>query len=83
MFFFFAQKEQPTRGDFFRLVEKDLSDIGISYEKALQSDLTKEKLKKLARNAASRQLPNQQSEHKKVKQIKYVTLTLQPYLGKG
>ena len=77
---FLAQKEQPTRGDFVKLVEKDLSDIGISYEEALQSDMTKEKLKKLARNAAFRQLLNQQSEHKKVKQIKYMTLTLQPYL---
>ena len=77
---FLAQKEQPTRGDFVKLVEKDLSDIVISYEEALQSDMTKEKLKKLARNLAFRQLPNQQSEQKKVKQIKYMTLTLQPYL---
>ena len=80
---FYAQKEQPTRGDFVKLVEKDLLDIGISYEKALQSDMTKEKLKKLAMNAAFRQLLNQQSEHKKVKQIKYMTLTLQPYLQGG
>ena len=29
---FLAQKDQPTRGDFVKLVEKDLSDLGLSFE---------------------------------------------------
>ena len=29
---FLGQKDQPTRGDFVKLVEKDLSDLGLSFE---------------------------------------------------
>ena len=32
---FIAQKENPTRGDFIRLVEKDIAMLGITYEEVL------------------------------------------------
>ena len=77
---FLAQREQPTRGDFVELVTKDLKDIGITYEEAITNQITKQKLKELAKVAAFTQLLKDQKEHSKVKQIKYEDLTLQPYL---
>ena len=38
-----AQREQPTKDDFVKLVEKDLLDIGISYEETIRSDMKREK----------------------------------------
>ena len=38
---FLAQKDKPTRGDFVKLVEKDLSDLGLSLE-----DITSGKIDK-------------------------------------
>ena len=42
--------------------------------------MTKQKLKIIARNAAFSKLLEMQSSHKKVKQIEYRTLEVQPYL---
>ena len=42
--------------------------------------MTKQKLKIIARNAAFSKLLELQSSHKKVKQIEYRTLEVQPYL---
>ena len=58
---FLAQKEQPTKGDFVKLIEKDLLDLGISYEETVNSDMTKKKIKHLANNAAFRKLLSQQN----------------------
>ena len=77
---YLAQKEKPTRGDFVKLVENDLKELGISYEQAISTEMTKQKLKIIARNAAFIQLLQQQSSHKKVKHIPYKTLEIQPYL---
>ena len=44
---FLVQKNNPTRGDFIKLVEKDLTDLGITYEQVISSKMTKQKLKKL------------------------------------
>ena len=44
---FLAQKEQPTRGDFVKLVEKDLSDLGLSCEDITSGKIDKKKLKHL------------------------------------
>ena len=43
--------------------------------------MTKKKIIQLAYNAAFRELLSQQSEHKKVKLIKYEELLLQPYMS--
>ena len=39
-----AQREQPTKDDFVKLVEKDLLDIGISYEETIRSDMKKREI---------------------------------------
>jgi hypothetical protein len=46
---FLAQKDPPTSGDFVELVLKDLKNIGITYEEAITNQLTKSKLKDLAK----------------------------------
>ena len=45
---FLAQKDQPTNGDFVKLVEKDLSDLGLSFEDITSGkiDLKKQQNKK-------------------------------------
>ena len=77
---FLAQKEKPTRGDFIKLVEKDLKDFGITYEEVTSTKMTKQKLKIIATNAAFSQLLEKQSSHKKVKHIPYPNLEIQQYL---
>ena len=44
---YLAQRENPTRGDFAKLVEKDLLDIGVPYEDVMSQHMTKTKLKNL------------------------------------
>ena len=77
---YLAQKEKPTWRDFVKLVEYDLKELGISYEQVISTEMTKQKLKIIARNAAFIQLLQQQSSHKKVKHIPYETSEIQPYL---
>ena len=79
---FQAQKETPTSGDFVKLVEQDMKDLGVSYEEVAQYtkvDL-KKKLKVLATNASFVELKKKLLQHKKVKHIEYKSLQLQPYL---
>ena len=40
---FIAQKEQPISGDFIKLVENDLKDLGITYDQLIKNTITKEK----------------------------------------
>ena len=77
---YLAQREQPLRGDFVRLVEKNIKDIGLTYEQATSNEITKEKLKSLVKNVAFQQLLQQQGGHKKVKEIVYKSFSIQPYL---
>ena len=77
---YLAQKEHPTRGDFVKLVEKNIQEIGMTYEQATSSQMSKTKLKNHIRNVAFQELLQQQSTHKKVKTIVYKELKVQPYL---
>ena len=78
---FLAQRESPTRGDFIKLVEKDLKDFNITYEEAIASSISNVKLKKktIEKNAAFKQLLDPLYTHKKVKHIRYEELNMQPY----
>ena len=38
---FTAQKETPTQGYFFKLVEKDLKDLNITYEDVIINKISK------------------------------------------
>ena len=40
---FLAHKENPTRGDFVHLVEKDVTDFEVTYENVSSGELTKTK----------------------------------------
>ena len=73
---FFAQKENPTRGDFIKLIEKDLKDLNITYEEIITNSISKVKLKTLAKNAAFEQLLLTLNTHRKVKHIKYDALDI-------
>ena len=79
---YMAQKDLPNKGDFEKLVEKDLEDINITQTQVESFDRTtlKKILKKHATNAAFDQLRTIQAKHSKVKHIFYESLQLQPYL---
>ena len=78
---FLAKKDQPTNGDFVELVLKDLKNIGLTYEEAISNQLTKSKLKDLAKIAAFKDLLNKKNKYiKKVRNIKYDDFVMQPYL---
>ena len=75
-----AQEINPTRGDFVKLVQKDLEDIGLTFKEAMDSKMTRNQLKTNVKCAAFKQLLELQKGHKKVKHIKYDKLKLQAYL---
>ena len=63
-----------------KLVEKDLTDFGISYEQNRFTKIAKQKLKIIAANAAFNKSLEKQSTPKKLKQIASTTLEVQLYL---
>ena len=79
---FLAQKENPTTGDFIKLVQQDLKDLLVTYEQVASMD--KNALRKLlktnATNAAFCDLKEKPKKHKKVKHIEYKSLEIQAYL---
>ena len=81
---FLAQKENPSQGDFVRIVEKYLKELGVIFEQATSNSMSKDQLKTLlkknATNAALESLKSMLSEHTKVKSINYHKLEMQPYL---
>ena len=44
-----AQKEHSSRVDIIKLIEKDLSDLSLTYDEVLQNDMNKKKIKYLAK----------------------------------
>ena len=44
---FLAQKINPVQGDFVKLVEKDLEDLGLTYDQVTSNTMTKAALKSL------------------------------------
>ena len=79
---FIAQKRNPTQGDFALIVEKDLTDLKVTYEEAMKLSKTQLKsiIKKNAKCAAFEELQTTLLTHTKVKQIKYTQLEIQSYL---
>ena len=75
-----AQKNQPTRGDFVVLVKQDLDMLGMSYEEATSSNMSKKILKAHATSVAFEKLVAVQNTHIKVNDIQYGVLGIQPYL---
>ena len=75
-----AQQKKPTSGDFVTLVKNDLSMLGMSYEEATSSNMTKKTLKTHATSVAFEKLNSTLKTHTKVHAIHYETLEMQPYL---
>ena len=75
-----AQKEVPTKGVFIQLLEQDLKDLELTYEQAVEGDISKKSTKLHTKEAAFRYLSLKQSSHKKVKDIKYSNLECHDYL---
>ena len=75
-----AQKNNPVQGDFVKLVQNDLKELGLTYEQVSSSKMTKIALKSHARNVAFNKLKEIQSKHTKVKHINYSIFQTQPYL---
>ena len=78
---FKAQKDKPTAGDFVKLVQKDLTKVGIKEEDIEQGSISKAQLRKIVRDVAFSQLRVIQSKGTKAKNIVYNTLQMQHYLG--
>ena len=43
---FLAQRQNPTQGDFVKIVESDLTDLGVTFEQVTSSSTSKEQLKR-------------------------------------
>ena len=78
---FLAQNENPTSGDFVKLVKKDLTNLGMKYEDILASNVKKAYLKTSVRNVAFKELMSKLNEHTKVKHIRYEKFEMQQYLA--
>ena len=80
-----AQKQHPTTGDFIELVRKDMEVIGQDfneeYIKSESKSQFKSHIKKKIREAALKELKLIQNTHTKVRDIKYETFKVQPYLN--
>ena len=77
---YLAQKDNPTSGDFTKLLEKDLEMLGVNQEEVILNNFSKQKLKKAATNAAFSYLLNKKETHEKSKHIPYQSLTIHNYL---
>ena len=79
-----AQKRDPLHGDFFQLVKDDFDDIGEEMSEARIKQTNREQFKKeikeKTRAAAFEYLKNIQSQHSKVKDIKYPKFAVQSYM---
>jgi hypothetical protein len=81
---YYAQKENPSKGDFVTLVKKDLESIGMTLEDESFARTNKTTIKKeikiAVKEAAFKELIKMKSEKKKIKEIEYKKLELQSYL---
>ena len=82
---FEAQKDNPSQGDFVKLVESGIKDLGVTYDEVIcnTKENLKKKLKINARNASFLELKSKLGKHKKVKHLEYNLLQVQPYLRNG
>ena len=77
---YLAQLDKPTNGDFVNPVKKDLMMLGISYDEATSTNMSKKMLKEHATSVAFEKLLSIQKTHSKIKDIKYEVLETQTYL---
>ena len=81
---YLAQKEEPTKGDFYCLVLKDFQMIGETLnenEIECKSKMSyKNFIKQRIKNAAFEYLIRKQESHSKVKDIQYKKLEIQTYI---
>ena len=79
-----AQKESPTKGDFFNLVQEDYNKIGEILDIQQIENTSKERHKRYIKSkisiSAFRYLKEKQSKHSKVKDIIYQKLEMQNYM---
>ena len=79
-----TQKENPSKGDFSELVNSDLKYLSDhlteSYIKSRSSAALKTEIKTLIRKKALEYLSKKQSEHSKIRSIKYSQLEAQSYI---
>ena len=81
---YIAQKEKPTKGDFYCLVEKDFQMIGeiLSEDEIIKKSRNsyKNNIKLKTRIAAFSYLKEQQNKHSKIRNIQYTKLDTQAYM---
>ena len=79
-----AQKEKPTKGDFYNLVKNDFLEIEEDMNEEKIASTTKHTFKRNIKMkikiAATRYLKEKQNKHSKVKSIKYDKLKTQKYM---
>ena len=79
-----AQKLDPVKGDWVTLVKEDLEtiEIHLSEEEIVKTKKThfKKLVRKYVKDAVFKKLKDMQKEHTKIKDIKYDSFKIQPYL---
>ena len=80
-----AQKKNPVKGDWIKLVQMDMeeSEIDEEYLNTLDKASAKYEIKDKVHKAAFRYLKNEQSQHSKVRDIVYTKYEIQSYLKSG
>ena len=78
-----AQKSDPVKGDFAKLIQSDLELIGgVSEEhiKTCSKTILKSEIKAKIRSAAFKYLREKQKQHSKIKEFQYTKLETQEYM---
>ena len=78
------QKEDPLKGDWFELIQKDFLFLGIEMDekiiKSTNKETYKKKINQLLYKAAFCQYMKEKAEKSKLEHLEYKTLQIQPYL---
>ena len=78
------KKEGCVKGDWYQLLENDFKFIGIEMDEnliaATQKDQYKKEMKHLINIAAFKYFTQLKETHKKIKDLQYEKLSIQPYL---
>ena len=80
-----AQKIKPSPGDFINLVKKDFEIIGLEMDEQEIRQISKQKFKKIIKskimNAAFTYLKSLQTNHSKMKNLRYERFEISKYLS--
>ena len=82
---FWAQKDNPTKNDWYSTVMKDLAEFGLDFLelteiKSMKKDTFKKTVKEKCKELAMKYLLEDNEQKSKLKNFKYYQLQLQPYL---